>query len=189
MTHQTPAPPRKPRRRYLRWAIDIAIVLAVIYAVGAWQTRDIPTSTLPDFHAATVDGNTSSLEQWRSQHPDSAVAVYFWAEWCGICGAMEGNIDRLAQNWPVLSVAMQSGAPEAVATQMEDKGVDWHTLVDEHGQLASHLGVHGVPTVIIVDAKGNTRFTEMGYTTTAGLLARIWWANNVSARNGSGDQG
>ena len=32
------------------------------------------------------------LEQWRAAHLGCAVAVHFWAAWCGICQLEQGNV-------------------------------------------------------------------------------------------------
>jgi hypothetical protein len=36
--------------------------------------------------------------------------------------------------------------------------------------------VSGVPSHFVVDSAGNVRFRVVGYTTTWGLRARLWWA-------------
>jgi hypothetical protein len=42
-------------------------------------------------------------------------------------------------------------------------------------------GVRGVPTHFVVDAAGNVRFRVVGYATTWGLKARLWWAETFPA--------
>ena len=41
--------------------------------------------------------------------------------------------------------------------------------------------VRGVPTHFIVDGAGIVRFRVVGYATTWGLKARLWWAENFPA--------
>ena len=176
-----PTPPGKPRRRYLRWAFDIALILAVLFAFNAWRTRDVPPGPLPDFHAHLSTGAAISLNAWRERHSDRPALIYFWADWCPVCTAVEPGINRIARDWPVLGVAMQSGTIDEVAALRAERNVPWETMVDTQGRLSSQLGVRGVPTFIIVDASGATRFVRTGYVTSLGLRARLWWAASVSA--------
>jgi len=63
-----------------------------------------------------ADGRSGSLDDWRAEHPGETVVVYFWATWCPICKMQEGSVDALRADWPVFTVAMQSGNASAVAS-------------------------------------------------------------------------
>jgi thioredoxin-related protein len=51
--------------------------------------------------------------------------------------------------------------------------LNFRVLNDREGKWASKFKVEAYPTTFIYDAKGKLKFTEVGYTTTAGLLARL----------------
>ena len=168
----------RPRRRWLRWVIDIAVVLAIVVGIQAWRTRDVPKEMpVPDFSFVGANGEWSSFSSWRADQPASAAALYFWAEWCPICGAIEGSIDAIAEDWPVLSIAMQSGPPAAVTRVMNERDLQWQTAVDADGRLAQSFGIRGVPTVLIIDRDDRIRFAEIGISSGPGLRLRLWWAN------------
>ncbi len=174
----TPPPNKPPRRRWLRWLLDIAIVLGVVFAVQAWRTRDVPNETpVPDFSFVNQHGEWSSFAAWRAGQADGAVAVYFWAEWCPICRTIEGSVGAIAEDWPVLSVAMQSGPPAVVARVLDERGLAWPTAVDEDGRLSASFGIRGVPTVLIIDRENRIRFAEVGISSGPGLRLSLWWAN------------
>ncbi len=175
------APPRR-RRRWLRWLVDLALIGALVAGVGLWQTRDVPSGPAPAFSTARHDGGTVSLEGWRAAHPQRAVALYFWAEWCPLCRASEGTVDRLQRDWPVLTVAMQSGGAEQVAAHLAERGLAWQSAVDSDGAIAARYGLRGVPAFVIIDRHGQIRFAEMGYTTGPGLRLRLWWADRFAGR-------
>jgi len=180
---ENPNPPHHPparRRRWLRWTVDICLILAVVLAVQAWRTRDVPDGPVPNFHLLMLDGHYVTLDEWRARHPDSAVALYFWADWCPICRTVEGSIDALSRDWPVLTVAMQSGNPPTVRKHLKQRGLAWDTAVDEHGRIAADLGIRGVPTMLIIDRDGRTRFAEVGFSTETGLRLRLWWADRTA---------
>ena len=172
---ETAEPARKPPR-WRRWAIEIAIFVAVFFAIQAWMARDVPAGAAPDFATVGADGRALSLAEWRAAHPGEAVGVYFWADWCPICTAQQGTIDGVQADYPVLTVAMQSGDAAAVNKVLAERGLDWTTAIDTDGRIAQAYGLRGVPAFVIVDPAGQIRSVSLGYTTGWGLRARLWWA-------------
>jgi thiol-disulfide isomerase/thioredoxin len=108
--------------------------------------------------------------------PERARLVVFWASWCKVCKAEAGNIEALAEDWPVISVALQSGELDEVADYLEERGLSVPALADDDGAIAQAWGVKAVPAHFIVDAASNIRFRVAGYATKWGLAARLWWA-------------
>jgi hypothetical protein len=96
-----------------------------------------------------------------------------------VCKLEEGNIESVAADWPVVAVAMQSGNAAAVSKHLQERGLKLPALVDEDGKHAANWKVRGVPTHFILDPAGNVRFRIVGYATTLGLKARLWWAQRV----------
>lgn len=161
----------------------LLLVLVVVFAVQAWQTRDVPAGPAPDlvFTLIHPDGSQteSTLSAWRAQHPDQPVALYVWAEWCPICRVQEPSITRLARDWPVLTVAMQSGSPAAVRRVLTQRQLPWPTANDPRGDLADLLGFQSVPAFVVVDGQGHLRSATVGYTSGIGMRLRLWWAKLI----------
>jgi thiol-disulfide isomerase/thioredoxin len=160
----------------MRWAAEAGLVMVVLVALQWWQARDVPRGLAPPFLAPMADGSNGSLTEWRATHPGETVGVYFWADWCPICRAQEGSVDALRADWPVLTVAMQSGNVVAVSKVLRERGLDWPTAIDADGGIAARYGLHGVPALVIVDGRGEIRSVMVGYTTTLGMRLRLWWA-------------
>ena len=156
------------------------LVFALVYAgIHGWQTRAIPSGAAPAFAtpsatAQTLD--TIELDPWRARHPDRAVALHFWAEWCPICRLEEASITALQTDWPVLTVAMQSGEAARVQAVLRQRGLPWQAAVDADGSLSRRYGLGVVPAFVVLDAQGRIRFAELGYTSEAGMRLRLWWA-------------
>ncbi len=162
--------PVKPRWR--RWALDIVLVLAVIFGMHVWQTRNLPTGPAPVLQGVLLDGEETSLNDYRGK----PVLVHFWATWCPICRTEEDSIDSLAEDYQVLTVASNSGEAAEIRKYLTDNGLSFPVLMDESGIKGVEWGVRGVPSSFIVDANGQIRHAAVGYTTELGLRFRMWLA-------------
>ena len=166
------------RARLKRWTLDIAVFLAVFLAIQAWQQRDIPSGKAPQTGGYLADGTAFCLRDWFEKHPhEKVVALHFWADWCPICKQEQGSVTSLAKDWPVITVAMQSGKANAINAYMKKEGLAWTTLVDDSGRISSDYGLKGVPAFIVIDRNGRIRSVSTGYTTELGMRARLWWAS------------
>ena len=166
----TENPPRK--RRWTRWLLEIGIFLAIFLLIQAWMTRDAPRGPAPDITGNLLDGTPVTLSAMRGE----PVLVHFWATWCPICGMEQGSIDAIADDHRVLTIAMDDASNAAITGYLEEKGVDYPVIHDPDYRISREYAIRGVPTSFIVDANGNIRFVETGYTTGAGLRLRLWWA-------------
>lgn len=172
-----------PRSRWARLRSHLgtlALVLAVFFGVQAWQTRAVPPGALPELAFTLIDADgrreSSTLAAWRQRHAGQPVALYLWAEWCPICKAQQPVVSALLGDAPVLTIAMQSGPPDAVARVLAQRGLRWATAVDPRGELSQALGFGSVPAFVVIDAAGQLRAPTVGYTSELGMRARLWWA-------------
>ncbi|HDP89905.1 MAG TPA: protein disulfide oxidoreductase [Thioalkalivibrio sp.] len=161
-------------RRALIILVELLLILIVYLGVKAWTQRDMPSGPAPALSGWTTTGERVSLADYRG----APMLLHFWAEWCPICRLEQGSIQAIHEDWPVLTVAMQSGSAMEVAAHLGSEGLDWVALVDEHGDLSRQFGVKAVPTTFVIDGQGNIRFRETGYTTEWGLRSRLWLARD-----------
>jgi thiol-disulfide isomerase/thioredoxin len=172
MTETTP----NKRYRWTRWLGEALFFLSLFLGLQFWQTRDVPSGPAPHFQGELASGSEISLDAWRTQHPGQAVLLYFWADWCPICKTVAGSVDAIGRDTPVLTVALQSGSAEHVARFLAEHQRRWLTMIDESGQITARYGFKGVPAFVVLDAAGNIRFVETGYSSEIGLRLRLWWA-------------
>ncbi len=167
------------RRQWKSHLITLALALAVVLGVNAWQTRHVPDGAAPEFTAPLAGTDAAlTLAQWRAQHPGRAVALHFWADWCPICKLEEGSVTAVQQDWPVLAVAMRSGDAGKVARVLAQRQLPWPSVVDADGRLSASYGLKAVPAFIVLDAEGHIRHAAVGYTTEAGMRLRLWLAQH-----------
>lgn len=165
----------RARFKAIRWrglALNVLLFAAIFGGVRAWQHRDMPSGPAPALQGRTLAGVPYVL----AAHPDKPVLVHFWATWCPICRSEQASIADLAHDHEVITVAMQSGTPDAVLRYMREQGTDFPVVNDADGALAQAWGVHAVPASFIVAPDGKIQFVEVGYTTGIGLRLRLWLA-------------
>lgn len=163
----------KPAKRPLRrWLGDVLLILVVFIAIHWWQTRPLASGPAPPLSGWSAQGARLDIEQFRGQ----PVLVYFWATWCPICRAEQGGMRSIAEDYPVISVAMQSGDAAEVREYLREHRLDYPAIPDPRGETASLWGVDSVPTSFIVGPDGEIRHSTVGFTTESGLRARLWAA-------------
>jgi len=148
------------------------VVLLLILGIRAWQQSGIASGPAPALAGVLLDGKPAALSTFAGR----PVLVHFWATWCPICRAEQGSIDALAQEAPVITVAMQSGDHVAVTQHLRKEALSFPVLNDPDGAIAAQWGVRAVPASFIVDGAGQIRYVEVGYTTGIGLRLRLWLA-------------
>lgn len=161
----------KPRR-WWRWGRDLVLVLVVVGAVQWWQSRGMVTGQAPVLVGLLVDGQPYQLD-YRA----GPILVHFWASWCPVCRLEQDNIDAIADDYPVITIATTSGAANEVAAYLREHELSMPVLMDEGGEIASRWGLAGVPATFIVGRDGQILYSGMGYGTELGLRARMWWAS------------
>lgn len=159
------------RRRWRR-VLEVALIAGVLFAVHCYQTRNIPRGPAPAFEARLLDGSKVSLDDYRGR----PLLLQFWATWCPVCRLEQNSIDAIARDHQVLTVSLDEMTLSGLQAWMVEQGVSYPVILDVDGELAQRYGITGVPGSIVIDGRGDIRFTEVGYTTETGLRLRLWWA-------------
>ena len=130
---------------------------------------ELGSSQLPNIEVGLIDG---SIFQHQEGKP---LVLHFWATSCPACKLEAPNIETISKKYEVLSVSLNSGSDEKIKAYMKENELSFRVVNDSNGEWAKKFKIEVYPTTFIYDAKGELRFTEVGYTTTAGLLARMEW--------------
>lgn len=158
--------------KYWPWLRDLGLIALVVIGIRAYQQRGLPSGPAPELTGRDLSGAAVSLAAYRGK----PVALHFWATWCGVCKAEQSNIDAVSRDLPVLSVASQSGSVADVEAYVREHGIEPRVIADASSELARRFGVSAYPTTFVIDAGGEIRHVEVGYTTELGLRARMWLA-------------
>jgi thiol-disulfide isomerase/thioredoxin len=165
----------KIKKRLPRLLLELALLLVFVVAVEAFLTRDAVSGKAPPFEGVTLSGKPFALATLQGR----PAVVHFWATWCPVCNIEQGMIDSLAEDYPVITIAMQSGEAQEVLAYLQEHGVDYPVINDPQGSLARLYGVSGVPASFVLDGNGEVRFVTRGYTSGLGMRVRLWLAGII----------
>lgn len=157
-------------KKILKEVAIFAVMLFVIANVmSTIRAPELESDRFPEIKEVLIDGSIFQSSEVHHQ----PIVVHFWATWCPTCKLEAPNIQSVSEEYTVLTIAVQSGSDAKVEAYMDENGYDFKVLNDVDGKWARQFKVQAFPTTFIYDPKGKLRFTEVGYTTTAGLKARL----------------
>lgn len=147
------------------------LVVIFVFAGQFLQTSGLVTGKPPVIAVNTLADNPAMANLDRGP-----ALIYFWADWCGICRAIQGNVDAVLRDYPGLTVAVRSGDNRQVGELMTQKQLSWPTVSDPVGSIGDRYGIRAVPALFFLDRQGEIVFTSVGYTSEWGLRLRLWLA-------------
>jgi thiol-disulfide isomerase/thioredoxin len=107
--------------------------------------------------------STMDLNQFRGR----VVYLDFWASWCGPCRQsfpwMQAVRDQYqAQGLTIVAVNLDRDRADA-NTFLDRFHPTFDVRFDPKGDLAETYKVHGMPSSVLIDRRGVTRFTHIGF--------------------------
>lgn len=162
--------------KWKKWAKELAVmaVVTVIAAgvIGYLRAPSYDDAALPPVRGVMLDG--AMFDSAAANH--APYVLHFWATWCPVCRAEAGNIDALAKDAKVVTVAVKSGGVQEIDNYMHENGLSFPVINDQNGVIATQFKITVFPTTIIVGKDGEVFWAESGYSTTWGLKFRLWLA-------------
>ena len=151
--------------------IIIALVLLFVLSniISYIRKPELGSTQLPKIEVELIDGSIYKNAEGKP------LVLHFWATSCPACKLEAPNIETISKDHEVLTIALNSGSDENIKAYMQENELRFRVLNDSEGKWGKTFKVEVYPTTFIYDAKGELRFTEVGYTSTAGLLARLEW--------------
>ena len=125
-------------------------------ATGA-QTRLDSVGNVIRFNGKAADGKTVDLNGYRG----NVVIIQYWASWCEPCKADMTVLKDLAirygkKGFQVIGVNLDSSMQE-MKSYLGQNPLPWKQIHEDGGldsRPANELGIHTLPTMILVDQKG-----------------------------------
>ncbi len=147
----------------------ITLLMIFIITIGLNYIRKPNVdSRLPDIKLTSIDNQEVSLVK------KEPLVLHFWATWCPTCKFEASNIQDLKDSGiRVVTVAVNSGSSKSIEKFIKERGYDYIVINDYSGELAERFNVTAFPTTFIYNSNGHLEFSEVGYSTTVGLKARV----------------
>lgn len=168
-------PTAGPRRRAL-WASGLALVLVLAGCGRAPEAEAAGERRVPDFRLASLAGESLG----PSSFPGQVVVFDFWATWCLPCHLQADILKTLHSEFAaagVQFVAVSIGeAEETVREFVERRPFPYPVLIDPGDEVSAQLGIYGLPTVMVVDERGEVVYLRTGISPEGvlrDLLARL----------------
>ena len=149
-----------------------AVTLVAAGVIGYMRAPSYENAVLPSVQVSKLYG----LAYDSTEKPDRPYVLHFWATWCPVCRAEAGNIDALAKDAKVVTIAVKSGGLDEIGNYMNENALSFPVVNDQNGAIATQFKISVFPTTIIVGKDGKVFWAESGYTTTWGLKLRLWLA-------------
>jgi thiol-disulfide isomerase/thioredoxin len=158
--------------KWIKHAVLYGIVIIVLFSGQFLFNRGLVSGVPPQLPEQTIAGLPT-----ESVIPKGGGIIYFWADWCGLCGMMQSSMTKVLQDTPGITVALNSGPTEQVNRYLASRNLNWPTVNDADGSVAKRYGIKGVPAILFLNKSGHIVFSSIGYSTEFGLRFRVWLAS------------
>jgi thiol-disulfide isomerase/thioredoxin len=140
-------------------------------APGTPGPRVLPTVTpgpAPSVALASLDGPELTLADWRGKH----VVVNFWATWCYPCRVEMPALASVHEGHDDVVVVGVNYLEDAGTARpfVEELDLPFPILLDQRGEMATQLGVVGLPTTYFLDPEGRITGSFIGQLTEERVL-------------------
>lgn len=156
-------------KKIMKETLSMAVMILVLsIVVNYFRAPKLDSNTLTPIQATLIDGT-----KWSSDDNNKPLVIHFWASWCKVCKLEASNIDALAKDANVITIAVNSGTNAEIKAFMDERELSYKVINDKDGTLSRAFKIEAFPTTFIYNSQKELSFTETGYTTTAGLKARL----------------
>ena len=157
----------KIKKYFKEFIIFIITLTLVMNIISYYNSLDLNKDKLTINNFKLLDDSNYIVST------DKPLLIHFWASWCPTCKFESSNIEKISQNYEVITIAVQSGTNEEVKKYLDEHNLTFKVVNDEDGFFSQKFNIKAYPSTFIYDENKNLRFTEVGYTTTFGLYFRM----------------
>lgn len=157
----------KIKKTFLEVIKYIVILTIVTNAVSYYRSLDLNKEQFSINNFKLLDNTIYTVSK------EKPLIVHFWATWCPTCKFESANIDKISNDYEVITIAVQSGTKKEIKDYLDEHKLSFKVVNDKDGFYSNKFNIKAFPTTLIYDKDKNLKFSEVGYTTTAGLYSRM----------------
>lgn len=160
-------------KKYLKEGLIFILMLIIaLNAISYYNSLDLNKEKLTIQSFKLLDDSLYIVPN------DKPVLIHFWATWCPTCKLESSNIEKISKDYEVITIAVQSGTKEEIEKYLDEHKLSFKVVNDKDGYYSQMFNIKAFPSTFIYDKNKNLKFSEVGYTSTAGLYARMMLINN-----------
>jgi thiol-disulfide isomerase/thioredoxin len=118
----------------------------------------------PDFTLDVISGNDAGNRIQLSALKDNVVVLEFWASWCGPCRQQAPIIERVGKKFAAEGVRIvgvnTSDRLETAQAYLQTAGLTYPSVIDKTGEVSHAFGANALPTLVVIDKKGQVRSVQ-----------------------------
>lgn len=155
-------------KKYSIEALKYFVIIAIaLNAMSYYKSLDLNKENLDIEEFELLDKNIYKVSK------EKPLIVHFWATWCPTCNLEASNIEKISKDYEVITIAVQSGTKEEIEAYLKKHNLTFKVVDDFDGYYSRKFNIKAFPTTLIYNKDKTLSFSEVGYTTTAGLYSRM----------------
>lgn len=157
-------------KKYIKEILSFIVILTIFAnALSYYKSTSLNKDKLDIQNLTLIDKTKFQINN------NKPTLVHFWATWCPTCKIEAPNIQKLSKDYEVLTIAVSSKNDENIKNYLKENNLNFKVFNDLDGRYARKFNISVFPTTLIYDKDKNLQFSEVGYTSTWGLILRMWW--------------
>ncbi len=155
-------------KKYIKEALVFIVLLTIAMNIlSYYKSLDLNKDKLNIESFKLLDNSDYLVDKHK------VILIHFWATWCPICKFEAPNIEKISKDYEVITIAVQSGSNEEIKQYLKEHNLSFKVVNDNNNFYSEKFNIKAFPTTLIFDKEKNITFSEVGYTSTAGLYSRM----------------
>ena len=152
-------------------ALFILTMTIVANLMSIYRSQSLSNEALNIQQFKLIDNSIYKLDKTKP------ILIHFWATWCPTCKLEASNINLLSKHFQIITIAVKSGSDYEIKNYLDEHDYTYKVVNDKNALLSQKFKIAGYPTTFIYDKDQKLRFSEVGYTSTIGLVLRMLWSS------------
>ncbi len=155
---------------YAKEFVFVIVFMSIVANIlSIYKSQELNREPLQFQSFKLIDNSTYDVDTSKP------LLIHFWASWCPTCKLEASNIEYLSKYYNVITIAVNSGTNYELHKYLQERDLNFRVINDKNSHYSHQFNIKAFPTTFIYDQNQNLVFSEVGYTSTLGLLFRMWW--------------